>query len=195
MSSRSAWVREPTHPRFRKPIPARGLSWHDLRMPVAPRRTAELAASSAFGYASTAASDGFVQLGLGLAAVAAIGTFGIDLALTWSQGRRRVVAFIDRRLAAAAPIRAAFADAATDYQAVEAAWIEWREETRRGLPRRCRLEFIESDPARRVAFLAGRPIGCSRDAVAAVLDWDLHRLGSLAERLGDSRVGALNAAR
>jgi hypothetical protein len=158
---------------------------------AAPRRTAQLAATSVFGYGVVTVSDDAVVVGLALAAAASMGAFGRDIALSRAQLRRQAIEYVDQRLAAAAPIRLAFADARTDYHEVEAAWIEWREETRHGLPRRFHRDFLEADPARRRAVFGGRAITSSREAAAAGFEWDVHQL----PRVGQSLRGVESAER
>ena len=152
-------------------------------MLAVPRRTAQVAATSVCGYGIVTVSDEAVAVGLALAAAASIGALGRDLAHSRARSRRRTVDYVEQCVAAAAPIGLAFADEQTEYPVAEAAWIEWREETRRGLPPRFRSEFVEPDPATRRALLAGRPITSSREAAAAGLRWDLHQLRRIEERL------------
>lgn len=170
-------------------IVSRTVSWNHMGVFAAPRRTAQLAATSVFGYGVVTVSDDAAVVGLAVAAVASMGVFGRDVLVSRLRLRRRAIEYVDLRLAAATPVRLAFADNRTEYRVVETAWIGWREETRRGLPRRFQRDFIQVDPARRSAVLGGRSITSSREAAAAGFEWDVHQLRRIGNGLRGSEAG------
>ena len=61
--------------------------------------------------------------------------------------------------------------------------MRWRAKTKRRLPKGWRSDFTSPDPVARQAFLAGRTPRSDREAAALHLEWDLHKLRDMKERM------------